>query len=228
LTGRVPAGGLGGAVLCGGASRRMGTDKALLAVAGRPMALRVADALAAAGAAPVLAVGGDGASLRALGLATVADERPGEGPLAAVATALRALAPALADGDPAAAGRTGPASGAGEGAALVVACDLVHPSAAALGATAEALAAAPGADVAVPVAGGRHQWAQAAWRLRALPALDACLERGERAIHRAVAAAGLVVMEVPGLRPADLADADTPADLPASAAPDAGGRGHAH
>ena len=42
-----------GAVLCGGASRRMGSDKALLGVEGRAMAVRVAGALAAAGGRPV-------------------------------------------------------------------------------------------------------------------------------------------------------------------------------
>ena len=39
-----------GAVLTGGRSRRMGTDKALVAVEGRPMVVRVAAALRAAGA----------------------------------------------------------------------------------------------------------------------------------------------------------------------------------
>ena len=50
-----------GAVLCGGASRRMGTDKALVEVDGVPMAERVAGALHAGGCAPVVFVGGDGA-----------------------------------------------------------------------------------------------------------------------------------------------------------------------
>lgn len=68
----------GGAVLCGGASRRMGTDKALLAVGRQPMALRVTIALQMAGAQSVVAVGGDAAALGALGLRVVPDERPGE------------------------------------------------------------------------------------------------------------------------------------------------------
>ncbi|WP_434127450.1 molybdenum cofactor guanylyltransferase, partial [Enterococcus faecium] len=53
-----------GAVLTGGDSRRMGTDKALIEVDGGPLARRVANALRAAGADPVIAVGGD---LEALG-----------------------------------------------------------------------------------------------------------------------------------------------------------------
>ncbi len=203
----------GGAVLCGGASRRMGTDKALLAVGRQPMALRVTIALQMAGAQSVVAVGGDAAALGALGLRVVPDERPGEGPLAAVATALRAeRRPAIAPADHAQ-GRPEARPG-DDDIVLVAACDLLRPSATAMRATVAALAAAPGAALAVPIADGRRQWGQAAWRLRALPALDGVLAAGERSIRRAVvAASGLVVEEVHGLDPAHLADADTPDDL---------------
>ena len=47
-----------GAVLVGGASRRMGRPKALIEVDGSPMVVRVAAALSAGGCAPVRLIGG--------------------------------------------------------------------------------------------------------------------------------------------------------------------------
>ncbi len=193
-----------GAVLCGGASRRMGRDKALVCVDGRALALRVADALRAAGAEPVLAVGGDLEALAALGLAGVPDEEPGAGPLTGILTALaQGSAPVT----------------------FVAACDLVAPSAEAVTATVAALGAGRGgpggrsggvalgeAEVAVPLVDGRRQWMHAAWRAGAAAPLAAAFAAGERAVHAAVAAAGLRVADL-SLPPAAVADADTPADL---------------
>jgi molybdenum cofactor guanylyltransferase len=178
-----------GAVLTGGAGTRMGADKALLVVAGRPMVLRVTEALAAAGADPVVCVGGDGPALEALGLRVVPDEAPGEGPLAAVATALSALP---------------------DRAVLVVACDLIAPDPGAMAATVRALHGS-GADVAVPVVDGRPQWTHAAWAPSALAPVREALASGERAVHRA--ARRLAVCTVAGLDPGALADADHPSDL---------------
>lgn len=79
-----------GVVLTGGASRRMGTDKAFVEVDGVPMALRVARSLEAAGCRPVWCQGGDAPRLEALGLVVHADQRPGDGPLPAIAQALAA------------------------------------------------------------------------------------------------------------------------------------------
>ncbi|MGH9084822.1 MAG: NTP transferase domain-containing protein, partial [Acidimicrobiales bacterium] len=53
--------------MCGGSSTRMGRDKATLEVGGVAMAVRVADALRAAGADEVRAIGGDAAGLARLG-----------------------------------------------------------------------------------------------------------------------------------------------------------------
>ena len=178
-----------GAVLCGGASRRMGRDKALVSVDGRALALRVADALRAAGAEPVLGVGGDLDALAALGLAGVPDEEPGAGPLTGILTALAQGAAPLT---------------------FVAACDLVTPSAEAVTATVTALG--PDEDVAVPLVDGRRQWMHAAWRAGAAAPLAAAFAAGERAVHAAVAAAGLRVADV-SLPASAVADADSPADL---------------
>ena len=57
------------------------------------MAARVADALRAAGAEPVLAVGGDRPALRGARAALVADRYPGEGPLGGILSAFAAVGP---------------------------------------------------------------------------------------------------------------------------------------
>lgn len=78
--------GLAGAVLAGGASRRMGRDKAAIEVHGRSMAAIALDALAAAGVEELFVVGG----LSGHGVRLVADTHPGEGPLGGVLDALAA------------------------------------------------------------------------------------------------------------------------------------------
>lgn len=186
-----PAVRFAGAVLCGGASTRMGRDKALLEVAGTPMAARVAAALRAAGATGVFAVGGDADALEAAGLTVRPDAWPGAGPLPATVTALEAAA---------------------EPIVMVLACDLLHPSAEAIAATVRALVGAPSALGAVPVHDGHRQWVHVAWRSTAAHALRDAHARGLRSLRRA--APGLALVEVPGL-PADaLVDADEPGDLP--------------
>jgi molybdopterin-guanine dinucleotide biosynthesis protein A len=86
-----------GAVLAGGASRRMGRTKALVPIDGVPMAARVAAALRAGGCSPVVLVGGDERELDVLGMPIVADLHPGAGPLGAIVTALRTLDRAVVD-----------------------------------------------------------------------------------------------------------------------------------
>lgn len=78
-----------GVVLTGGASKRMGVDKATLVVGGKPMAVRVADAMWEAGCHPVEAQGGDAAAIEQYGLDVIADLDPGCGPVTAIRDALR-------------------------------------------------------------------------------------------------------------------------------------------
>lgn len=75
-----------GVVLAGGASRRMGTDKAWVAAGGEPMLVAVLRALAGA-IGDVLVVG---RVEQGLGWPAMADDAPGpRGPLSGIATALR-------------------------------------------------------------------------------------------------------------------------------------------
>ena len=179
-----------GAVLCGGASRRMGRDKALLSRRGRALGARVADALRVAGATDVVLVGGDVAALTPFGYRVVTDAWPGEGPLGGVLTALEAL----------------------DAAAIVavLACDLLEPDPVSIRAVIGA-ASRRGVDVAVPRVAGRLQFHHAAWRREVRPALRSSFDAGERAMHRA--ASSLRVCVVDGIDPAALRDADDPDDL---------------
>jgi molybdopterin-guanine dinucleotide biosynthesis protein A len=179
-----------GAVLTGGRSTRMGSDKALLPIDGVAMAVRVARVLRAAGAAEVRCIGGDKGALTALGLDVVADEHPGEGPLGALITALSALAHPIV---------------------VLAPCDLVAPDPAVASALLAALFDAPAADAAIPVVGGVRQPLDGAYRRACLPALLRVFAGGERSVKRALEV--LAIIEVTTLVGAGLADADTPEDL---------------
>lgn len=180
-----------GAVLTGGASTRMGRDKALLQMEGRPLAARVAGVLALAGANPVVAVGGDLDALRSAGLVAVPDPRQGAGPLAGIATAL---------------GEVGTGN-----IVMVLACDLVAASPDAVRAVVAALDAEPAARVAVPVVAGRLQPLHAAWRRSALPVVETALARGDGAVRFVLEALG--ALPVHDLEPSWFANANSPADL---------------
>lgn len=168
----------------------MGRDKALVEVGGRPLAVGVAQALRDAGAGEVFAVGGHLRALGDLGLEAIPDDHPGEGPLGGLLTALgHASNPVVA----------------------VLACDLPGARPLAVRSVVAALDANPDMACAVPVVDGRSQPLHGAWRRSARSELRAAFDRGERAMHRAIA--GLASAEVHGIDPAALADADTPAEL---------------
>ena len=172
-----------GAVLCGGASSRMGIDKATIPVAGVAMARRVADALAAAGCSPVSAIGGDPAELGRLGLEHIFDQYPGDGPLGGIITALAVQSPAA-----------------------VMACDLPGLSAATVTSLLDALgdhdAAIAFSDRAEPLC--------AVWSDRAVPVLRARFQAGERAMHRAIDGLDIAWVTVSAT---DLHNVNTPGDL---------------
>ena len=180
------------AILCGGASRRMGRDKAMIEVDGVAMGVRVADACRHAGSRRVAAIGGDAEQLGRLGLTAVADDEPGDGPLPATITALRWARTDLV---------------------VVLSCDLLAPNPAAIRLLVERLAMAPPEVLgAVPVVAGHHQWTHAAWRRAALAPLEAARRSGVTSLRRA--GAGLLLEPVTDLSERDVADADVPGDLP--------------
>lgn len=184
-------------MLTGGASTRMGRDKALLEVDGRPLALRVASALREAGAARVVCVGGDVTRLTAHGLEVVPDQHPGAGPLGGLLTAF-------------AAARTD--------VVVVLACDLPGVDEHSVRSVVRALASDPHLAVSWPAGGapgshGTEHVLHGAWRVPvARSVLRASFDAGERSVRRA--AQGLPRVLVPGIEPATLRDADRPADLP--------------
>jgi molybdenum cofactor guanylyltransferase len=179
-----------GAVLTGGRSSRMGTDKAMLEIGGRPLVLITAEALRSAGAAEVLAIGGDQLALAHLHLDARADDHPGEGPLGGLVTALRQASHDLV---------------------AVLACDMPTIDGPTVLALVEALAADPTTDGVVAVTEGRIQALTAVYRRRALGDLEAAFAAGERSVRRAIA--GIGIAQVPDLDPDRLADVDRPADL---------------
>ncbi len=154
------------------------------------MARVAADALHGAGAAEVLAIGGDLDALAALGLDARPDDHPGEGPLGGVLTALRH---------------------ARHDIMVVLACDMPIVDAGVVMALLGALEADPEADVAAATDDGHLQVLTAAYRSRSRPGLEAAFAAGERAVRRAVES--LRVVPVDGLDPAALADVDRPEDL---------------
>lgn len=175
-----------GAVLIGGASRRMGRPKALIEVGGSPMALRVAAALRAGGCDPVRLIGSSGPFAADIGYPLVEDRWPGEGPLGGVITALIDAA----------------------GDVVVAACDLPDLDAGTVRAIRDARGA--GEADAVVARTDRIEPALVRWNHRALEPLTAIFESGERALH--VALRQLDTVEV-AVDPAAMRNVNTPGEL---------------
>lgn len=177
-----------GAVLCGGASSRMGADKALLPVQGTPMVVRVSDALRSGGCQRVVAIGGDGAAIAALGIEWCADEWPGEGPLGGVLTALS---------------RAGDASSH----VVVVACDLPFLRA---DTVAQLVESAVGSAQVVAARTDRLEPLCAVWPVAARHEVQQVFVGGARAVAAALDRVGVVEVAVPV---GDLRNVNTRGDL---------------
>jgi molybdopterin-guanine dinucleotide biosynthesis protein A len=171
-------------LLTGGASRRMGFDKALIRVGGELLSMRIAR-LARTVSDPVFEVG---PGYTELPLAP--ETTPGSGPLAALADGVAALR-----------------GGGFDGPALVLATDLVLIDALTL----EALVRWPGTGSVVPRHDGRPQPLCARWSAADLDSAAAMVAAGERSLKPLLARPGV---ELTGAIDAGrLRDADTPEDL---------------
>lgn len=181
---------VGGVLLTGGTSRRMGTDKASIMDDGRSWAVRAADVLTEVCHLAVEV--GPGQS----GLALATEDHPGEGPLPAIVAGRLALRRA---------GHDGPV--------IVLACDLPRLTVAAL----RHLATWPGAGSVVPVNDGMPQVLCARWSATALEAAADRVTRGERRVRGLLEADDAVLIDESTwsaqFGAGVFADADTPADL---------------
>lgn len=163
LTERVDAvPGLAGLVLCGGGSRRMGAEKALVPFEGEPLVLRVARRLALV-AAPVLLAPGVRGRLGDLGHEEVDDAERDAGPLGGLVAGLAVSPkPLLA----------------------VVGVDMPFANPGVIGLLASIVG---GGDAAIAVTERGLEPLHAVYSVRALPALRAALEAGRFAMQEVVA-----------------------------------------
>jgi molybdenum cofactor guanylyltransferase len=145
------------AIQAGGQSSRMGQDKALVRLAGRPLIEHQLDRLRGL-AGEILVTTNHPEAFAAFGVRTAADAEPGAGALAGLRTALQA-----------ARGET----------VLVVACDMPFLSRPLLE---HLLSLAPQADAVVPRRGGEYEPLHAVYARTCLPAVEACLANQRRRV----------------------------------------------
>jgi molybdopterin-guanine dinucleotide biosynthesis protein A len=174
------------AILVGGDSSRMGSDKALYEVDGSTMAQRVADAATAAGASELLVIGGTAARAKKLTGTWKKDLYPGDGPLGGVITALKASS---------------------HDSVVVLSCDMPFITDAVITSLIRGLADAQ----ATVGRTDRLNWLCAAWsKQECLKTLESVWKRNERAVHRAAVLLDVAEVPVPAVAVRNI---NTPADL---------------
>ena len=146
-------------VLAGGDSRRMGRDKALLPVRGRPLIALIVDRLAGRFDDILISAGHGGDDRRFPGQTVVSDAAPGQGPLMGIATALPRVRHDLA---------------------FVIACDIPHID---LDFVERLIKRAGGCDLALPDRGdGRYEPLFAVYRKTVAGPAHDILAAGGRSI----------------------------------------------
>jgi molybdopterin-guanine dinucleotide biosynthesis protein A len=181
-------------ILAGGASSRMGQNKALAPFLGRPLIERVL-AIARQLSDDILLVANDAPSYAGFGLPCIADQRPGWGPLMGLYSGLSAASNDLA---------------------LLVACDMPFLS---LDLIHRLFDLAPGYDVVIPRSeDGLHPLHALYRRSTCLPAIAAAIAAGQRrmiAFHSQVRVREAPADELAAFDPTGFAlmNVNTPADL---------------
>lgn len=171
-------------IFVGGASRRMGRPKGLLAAPdAETLVARWQRLFGELGIEHVLV--GRRPEYASIPLAQLADDPPGEGPLGGLAALL---------------------AWAGSRRAIVVACDMPFVTREDV----EALIAAPAADVVAPRRGDRWEPLCAIYDPAVLPVLRRRLADGQRSLQGLLDALGTRAVELP---PKHLDDWDTPEDI---------------
>jgi len=174
------------AILIGGDSSRMGSDKATYEVDGSPMAVRVAQAAESAGASEILLIGGTQAKAKKLVGTWKKDAFPGEGPLGGVITALKA---------------------ATNDSVVVLSCDMPFITDAVISSLVRGLSDAQASVGRTD----RLNWLCAAWsKEECLTTLQSVWKRNERAVHRAAVLLDVAEVPVPAVAVRNI---NSPADL---------------
>ena len=185
---------IAGFVLAGGASRRMGLDKALLEFHGKPLLVRAAELLDRH--VDSVAIVGNPERYRKLGFAVIPDTIPNRGPLAGICAALGNSAHEWN---------------------LILACDMPLVGNALLEILVDR-ARLTQADAVVPETPQSPQPLCAAYHRRCLPAIKRTLEHSEASVHEALRDIRIDVITPSELRLAGIedwqfTDADTPEEL---------------
>jgi len=147
-----------GIILAGGQGRRMGADKALLPLAGRPLLAHVRDRLGPQVESLAISANGDPARLSGFGLPVLADDQP-LGPLSGILSGLRWAA--------------------GQGADALVSAPVDAPFLPG-DLTPRLILAADGPGLAIASAGGRLHPTFGLWPVALIPALDDFLASGAK------------------------------------------------